>query len=130
MNIYKILMLFILAIFSTNALAYGSSSSKKACVKPKFSKFMPPHLSVVTAQSKFSFFASSLTSPESIKVSVKKQAVEVSINKINNGYSITGKLPASLQNTYARVDIKATGTNKCKGQGGWLLKIAEADNTK
>jgi hypothetical protein len=123
MNIFKLLMIFILAAFSTNALAYGSSSSKKACTKPKFTEFSPVHLSVVAAQSEFSFKASSLTSPESIKVSVKKQPVEVTINKMNNGYSVTGQLPASLQNTYARVDIKATGTNKCKANDGWLLKI-------
>jgi len=125
MNIFKLMIVFILAVYSTNLLAYGSSSSKKACAKPKFTQFTPVHLSVVSAQSEFSFLASSLTSPASIKVSVKKQPVEVKINKMNNGYSVTGKLPATLQNTYARIDIKATGTNKCKANDGWLLKIED-----
>ena len=124
MNITKLMIVFIFAIFSTNALAYGSSSSsKKACKKPRFTQFTPPHLTVVTPQSKFSFLASALTNPETIAVSVKKQAVDVVINKTNAGYSVTGTLPASLQDTHVRVDIKATGTNNCKGNDGWLLKI-------
>ena len=111
-------------MFSTHAAAYGSSSSsKKACNKPKFAHFTPAHLSVVAPQSEFSFQASALTNPDSIEVSVKKQPVEITIKEINNAYSITGKLPADLIDTYARVDIKAIGTNKCKGSDGWLLKI-------
>ena len=123
MNTMKLFIVFILVAFCTNASAYGSSSSKKACKKPKFSQFTPPHLTAVTPQSEFSFLASALTNPKSIVVSIKKQAVEVSINKLNNGYSVSGKLPASLQGDFARVDIKATGTNNCKGNDGWLLKI-------
>ncbi len=123
MNIIKLITVFILAVFSSNLLAYGSSSSKKACKKPKFTQFAPAHLAVVSAQSEFSFQASMLTNPDSIQVTVKKQPVEVSINKINNAYSVSGKLPASLQGTFARVEINAQGTNNCKGQGGWLLNI-------
>ncbi len=124
MNIIKLTMVFILAVFSTNALSYGSSSSsKKACKKPKFTQFTPPRLSVVAPQSEFSFLASASTNPASIVVSAKKQPVEVTINKTNNGYSVSGNLPASLQDTFARVDIKATGTNSCKANDGWLLNI-------
>jgi hypothetical protein len=124
MNITKLMIVFIFAIFSTHALAYGSSSSsKKACNKPKFTQFTPPHLAVVEPQSEFSFLTSALANPETIAVSVKKQAVEIVINKTNTGYLVTGTLPASLQGTHARVDIKATGTNNCKGNDGWLLKI-------
>ena len=125
MNIKKVLVIFLLSVFSVNVLAYGSSSSKKACKKPKFTQFSPPHLTVVAPQSEFSFQTSVLTNPASIQVRVKKQLVEVSVDKINNGYSVTGKLPASLQGTYARIDIKAKGTNECKGNDGWLLNIEE-----
>ena len=58
-----------------------------------------------------------------IEVKVKKQSVTVVINETNKGYLVTGKLPASLQSTYARIGIAATGTNSCKGIDGWLLKI-------
>ena len=124
MKVTKLMVVLIFAIFSSNALAYGSSSSsKKACKKPKFTQFTPDHLAVVVPQSEFSFLASASTDPETIVVSVKKQAVDVVISKTNKGYSVKGILPASLQATYARVDIKATGTNSCKGNDGWLLKI-------
>ncbi len=125
MNIIKLLMIFILTSFSTNSLAYGSSSSTNSCKKPKFSQFTPAHLSAVAAESEFSFLASSITSPSTIIVNIKKQPVEVSIKKVKLGYSISGSLPESLRGTFARVDIKATGTNKCKGSDGWLLKIEE-----
>lgn len=126
MNTIKLMTVFILAVFSSNLLAYGSSSSsKKACNKPKFSQFTPPHMAAVAAQSEFSFQTSTSTNPDSIEVSVKKQPVEITINKVNNGYSVSGKLPASLQGTFARVEIDAKGTNGCKGSDGWLLKIED-----
>lgn len=124
MNVILIVVVFMLSVFSTNVLAYGSSSSsKKACTKPAFTQFAPAHLASVEPQSEFSFLASALTNPETIEVSVKKQPVDVVINKINKGYSVVGMLPESLQGTFARVNIKATGTNKCMGNDGWLLKI-------
>jgi len=123
MKIFNVLITFVLVLFSTNVLAYGSSSSKKACAKPRLSQFSPAHLSAVTPQSEFSFLAASSTNPDSIKVDAKGQAVELTINKVNNSYSVTGKLPASLQNGYARINIEVTGTNKCKAKDGWLLKI-------
>lgn len=125
MNAIKWLMVFIFVSLSANALAYGTSSSTKSCSKPKFNQFSPPHLTAVAPESEFSFLASDLTDPATIEVSVKKEAVAVNIKKMNSGYLVTGKLPASLENTHARVDINATGTNKCKANDGWLLKIED-----
>ena len=124
MNTIKLVAPLIFVVFSTNSFAYGSSSSsKKACQKPKLSQFTPAHLSVVTPQSEFSFLASASTNPESIEVSIKKQSIETSINKTSSGYTVTGKLPAAIQGSYARVNIKAKGTNSCPVSDGWLLKI-------
>ncbi len=124
MNSIKLLIVCMLTVFSANASAYGSSSSsKKACNQPKMSQFTPAHLAVVAPQSEFSFQTSASTNPESIKVNVKDLPVEVAIKAENTGYLVTGKLPAALQDTYARVSINATGTNNCKGSDGWLLKI-------
>lgn len=112
------------SMFSTNVLAYGSSSSsKKACAKPKFTQFTPEHLTAVKPQSEFSFFTSASTNPESIVVSVKKQPVDVVVSSINQGYSVVGTLPDALLSTYARINIKAKGINNCVGSDGWLLKI-------
>lgn len=130
MNITKLLIIFVFFGFCNHVLAYGGSgvTNKKACIKPGLTRFTPAHLTVVAAESKFSFLASTSTNPSSIKVSVKKKAINVSIDKKQSGYSVTGKLPPSLQNTYARIEITATGTNNCKGNGGWLLKIEDSNH--
>lgn len=126
MKTINLITTLIFVIFSANAFAYGGgSSSKKACQKPKLSQFTPTHLSVVTPQSEFSFLASTATNPKSITVSIKKQDINTSINKTSKGYTVTAKLPASLQSSYARVNIKVKGTNNCPATHGWLLKIEE-----
>lgn len=120
------LSITLITLFFCNPLwAYGgsSSSSQKACKKPKFTHFTPAHLTTVESGTVFSLHASALTNPKSIVVSVKKQAVNVRIVKKNNGYKISGNLPHTLQNTYARINIKGTGSNNCKASDGWLLKI-------
>jgi len=123
----KLLMCLILTALSANVLAYGGSSSTKACAKPKLTNFTPPHLSVVEPNSGFSFEANTSTVASSIRVTVKKQPVDVIIKEVPNGYTITGTLPPSLENTYARININATSGNKCKGSDGWLLKIEGAN---
>jgi hypothetical protein len=123
MKIFKFILLFSFVVFVNNVAAYGSSSSKKACKKPKFSEFSPPHLSSVGPESEFSFTASGDTLPNSIKVTVKKMPVDVEISEKNSQFLIKGKLPAELQNAHARISIQASSKKKCRGTDGWLLKI-------
>ncbi len=125
MNLAKLIVFLIFSFSSTGAFSYGGGSggSEKACDKPRFTEFTPAHLTVVSAQSEFTFMASALTNPKTIDVNVKKLAVEIEINEMSTGYLVTGMLPDSLQNTYARVNITATGTNNCVANDGWLLKI-------
>lgn len=126
MIITKLLSVLILSIFSSVVLAYGSSSSsKKACTKPRFTQFTPAPSTVVQPKSEFSLLASASTNPKTIKVNIKKLPVDVVIDKVNKGYSVKGTLPESLKGTFARVNIRATGTNKCKVSDGWLLQIGE-----
>ena len=124
MNLAKLIMFLIFSFSSTGAFSYGGGEvSTKACNKPRFTEFTPAHLTVVLAQSEFTFIASASTNPKTIDVNVKKLAVEIEINKMSMGYLVKGTLPDSLQNTYARVNITATGTNNCVANDGWLLKI-------
>ena len=129
MKILKFLMVFIFAAYSANVSAgYGSSggsSSKKSCKPPKLIQYAPAHLSVVSFNSDFSIEVSDLTNPKSIEVSVKDLPVDVTITETKKGYLLSGKLPESLKGTFARVEIRATGTNKCKLSEGWLLNIQE-----
>jgi len=126
MKSYKPLWILMLIIATSNVWAYGSSSSsKKACNKPKFSEFVPTNNAQVAAKSAFSFVASANTNPESIIVTVKDQQVAVTVTPKNQGFQVTGILPNTLTGNFARISITADGPNQCKGSDGWLVKIIE-----
>jgi len=130
LNLFSILLL---AALSTNSFAYGggSSSSKKACIKPMMLEATPAHLSEAPAEAKFSFFTSSTTLLHSIKVEANKIPVDVKIVKTKlahrEGYRISGKLPAEIKKKYVRIDFIATTTNSCHGVDGWLLKMEQPE---
>lgn len=117
------ILIFALTLFSPNLFAYGSGSSTKTCTKPEFSNFTPAHLTEVSKGSKFSFVASKITSPSTIKVTVKRLATNVEIRETPQGFQVSGKLPESLHDTFARINIEAKSHKRCYGSGGWLVKI-------
>lgn len=123
MKILTMILMLGLTGFAGQATAYGSSSSKKACKPPRFWQFQPPHMAEVAPQSEFSFLASGTIRPKSLQVKVKGRPVAVTVSKKQANLLVSGKLPADLHATSARISIHATGTNKCKGRGGWLVKI-------
>ncbi|MEQ1635496.1 MAG: hypothetical protein ABL903_02320 [Methylococcales bacterium] len=128
MKLFKNLLLICLMLLHNMVWAYGGggSSSTKACAKPKFSEFAPAEKTEVKANAEFSFIASANTYPESIKVSIKDVPVTVNVaDKNGTAFQVTGKLPSSIKDSYARISINAEGANKCKGTGGWLLKISQ-----
>jgi hypothetical protein len=126
MKRYSCLWIFILMMVASATWAYGSSSSSKACAKPKFTDFIPVENAEVAAGSTFSFTASANTNPNTIKVAVKELTVTLKITPENEGgFQVSGAIPASLKGVYARIAITADGQNSCKGDGGWLVKIAE-----
>lgn len=117
---------FIALMALTNVCwAYGGgSSSSKACDKPKFSNFVPAENAQVTAGSAFSFTASKNTFPTTIKVTVKDQAATLKVDKKNDGtFAVSGKLPATVNGSFARIAITADAQSNCKGAGGWLVKV-------
>jgi hypothetical protein len=126
MKSYNPMWILMLMVATTNVWAYGSSSSsKKACNKPKFSEFAPANNAEVTAKSAFSFTASGNTNPESIIVTVKDQPVAVTVTPKNQVFQVAGTLPDTLKGNFARISITADGPNQCKGSDGWLVKIIE-----
>ncbi|MBV1871614.1 MAG: hypothetical protein KUG83_03620 [Gammaproteobacteria bacterium] len=130
MNKNKLLAVLVFTAFSSNASAFyggGQAGAIKSCELPKLSTFTPAHLAVVEPKTAFSFTASKKIDPRSIEVSAKRLAVDVTVTETENGYMFSGKLPESLSNTYARIDIKATTTSGCMGNEGWLLNIREQD---
>ncbi len=101
----------------------GGSSS---CEKARFDKFQPEHLATVAPESEFSFLAFNVQKPEQIEVTVKSHPITLTTEARGDIFRVTGKLPAELKNTAARINIKATAkAEKCNGEGGWLVTISE-----
>ncbi|MBL6985637.1 MAG: hypothetical protein ISR72_01125 [Methylobacter sp.] len=126
MKQYNYLWVLVLMIVTSNSWAYGSSSSSKSCIKPKFTDFSPAENTEVAAGAVFSFSASANTLPNTIKVTVKGLPTSLTvIPKNKSGFQVSGTIPMSLKGVYARIAITAEGQSNCKGDGGWLLKITE-----
>ncbi|MDD5228549.1 MAG: hypothetical protein PHN45_07030 [Methylococcales bacterium] len=104
----------------------GGGGSSTTCEKARFDKFQPEHLATVAPESEFSFTAFNVQKPEQIEVNVKSHPVAITTETKGDLYRVTGKLPAELKNTTARINIKATTkSEKCNGEGGWLVTIGE-----
>lgn len=113
----------LLAAISTTAFA----RKPYQCHKIRYSNFNPKHKSDVAPGSKFSFTASKEALPNSIRVKVKKTKVDVKIEKKGDYYKVTGRLPADIENTFARIAILGNAVMDCETKGGWLVNITGAD---
>lgn len=133
-------MLFMLAaLFSTgiaNATEHhsghgggnggGGGGSAAGCVKARLTNYKPAHLETVSPGAEFSFVALNVHKPEQISVTVKNIPVEVTAEFKDPYYRVTGKLPDTLVNTVARINIKVNAKSPhCEAESGWLLKIAD-----
>jgi hypothetical protein len=64
--------------------------------------------------------------PEQVAVTVKNIPVEVTAEFKDPYYLFTGKMPASLVNTAARINVKVSAKSPhCETENGWLLKITD-----
>jgi hypothetical protein len=109
--------------------APAGATSLDACSDVTFSSFMPKPYSQATnntevaPQSAFSFVASKTTLPKTITVTIKGEAVPITVTPHFAGFQVTGKIPASAKGSFIRVDIKGKGPNQCQRGDGWLLKV-------
>jgi|JYMV01.1.fsa_nt_gi hypothetical protein len=122
----NLLVVLVLGLAPPNAWSYGGGGSQStSCKKPSFKDMTPVKGTVVSPGARFSFTASSNTNPRSIKVVVKGNEVELSVEK-NGSINVSGNLPSSIKGGYARVNISASSSpSSCMGKDGWLLKLAE-----
>jgi hypothetical protein len=134
MNTLKLLVtLFIIfnintahAVMDHSTHSSGNRGGGGACEKPQLSKFSPANLTEVAPNSEFSFRATNIEDPQQLTVTVKNIPVEVKAVFKTPFYDVTGKLPDSLRNTVARINIKASGkAAHCQAEDGWLVKITE-----
>jgi hypothetical protein len=104
----------------------GTNTTSTSCEKPHLSKFLPDNLALVAPGSEFSFRAINIQDPNQISVTVKNIPVPISAEFKDPFYAITAKLPDSLRNTVARINIKVSGkSSHCETENGWLVKISE-----
>ena len=104
----------------------GGGSSAGSCGKPQLGKFLPPHLATIAPEGKFTFLVFNIDKPEQVAVTVKNMPVEVTAEFKDPYYLFTGKMPASLVNTAARINVKVSAKSPhCEAEEGWLLKISD-----
>lgn len=103
-----------------------SGGTGASCEKPVLSKLLPVHLALVAPNSEFSFRALNVQNPEQIAVTVKNIPVKIAAEFKDPYYAVTAKLPDSLRNTVARIEIKVSAkSSHCEAEKGWLVKISE-----
>ena len=94
------------------------------CQKPVLSNFSTANLGEVAPNSDISFRVANIASPDLVTVTVKNIVVEMSSEYKEPYYEMKAKLPESLHNTVARINIKVNGKmSHCEAEGGWLVKI-------
>jgi hypothetical protein len=129
MKLQNILWVAILLIIPGNVWAYGEAGSSGpgtgVCAKLKFSDFTPGNNSEVAPRSAFSFVASGMAYPNSIKATIKGQSVPLTVTPKGEGFKVTGNLPDTLKGAYAKIIIDARGFNQCEVSDGWLVKVTE-----
>ncbi|MGJ0514140.1 MAG: hypothetical protein ACR65O_00140 [Methylomicrobium sp.] len=104
----------------------GGGATAGQCQKASLERFKPPHLAKVAPGSEFSFYAFNIESPQQLSATVKKIPVELVAEYKEPYFLVKGKLPDSLVNTAARVQIKASAKSPhCEDEQGWLLMIGE-----
>jgi hypothetical protein len=104
----------------------SGSGSASTCEKPHLSNFLPVNLALVAPHSEFSFRVSNIQHPDQIVATVKNIPVEISAEFKDPFYAVTAKLPDSLRNTVARINIKVNSkSSHCEAENGWLVKISE-----
>ena len=124
MKVWSILWVASVLMIPGTVWAYGDSGSSSIVpCAAKLSKFTPVNNTEVAPKSEFSFFASTLTNPNSIRVIIKDHVVPITVISKHDGFQVTGKLPDAVKGTFAKINLTAKGPNQCEVSGGWLVKV-------
>jgi hypothetical protein len=125
MKLLNVLWIAIALLLPGTAWAYGDINAGNNMIPctAKFSRFTPPNNTEVAPKSEFSFYASTSTNPSSIRVTIKEQLVPITVTTKHDGLHVTGKIPATVKATYAKINLVGKGPNQCEATAGWLVKV-------
>jgi hypothetical protein len=123
--LHVLLQVLCIAIFTQSVIAEEEDLEKKDCKLPRLRSIKPEPRSEVPPESEFSFTLPNWTDPKKITVTIKKLPTDITIEPNKSFIVVKGKLPASLENTFARISVRAVAELGCTKKDGWLLKISE-----
>ena len=126
---FKPALLLTLIFYQGTATAYSPEEQEKLCKKPRFTDFnlsedSAPSNIETPPESEFIIKVSDWADPSTIKLTVKKQPLEFTVQSTSTFHKITAKLPASLNGNFARIDVSAKAVSGCSDKTGWLIKVA------
>jgi len=114
------------------AMDHGGGHGRKggdksaACRKLTISHINPVDKSKLKPEGEFTFWVSGVSDLDLIEATAKKLPVELSYKLVTNYYLFTGKLPADLKGSAARINIMIN-SKKCPTKKGALYFI-DRDN--
>lgn len=129
-KIFQSALFMTVVLFNGAALAYSPEENEQTCKKPHFTDFnlteyKAPDNIEVPPESEFIFKISAWADPRTIKLSAKKQPIPFTVESNSSFHKVKAKLPASLNGSFARIDVSVKAVLGCSDKTGWLVKVAE-----
>ena len=129
-KIFQSALFMTVVLFNGAALAYSPEENEQTCQKPRFTDFnlteyKAPDNIEVPPESEFIFKISAWADPRTIKLSAKKQPIPFTVESNSSFHKVKAKLPASLNGSFARIDVSVKAVLGCSDKTGWLVKVAE-----
>ena len=124
-------ILFIAAVlFTGTALAYDPGKTDEICKKPQFKDFnlpiyQEPEKTEIPPESTLVFLVSPWAKISTLKLTVKSQSLDYTVESNSSFHRIKAKLPASFNGQFVRINVSAKADLGCSDNKGWLLKVAD-----
>jgi hypothetical protein len=131
MKLTKSVLLTALLLMNGAAFAYSPEELAKECHKPKFtdftlSEYKMPEQHQVAPEAEFSFKVPAWTNKDTIKLTVKNQAIPFKVESNSSFHKVTSKIPAEFTGKFFRLNVSAKVIEGvCHETTGWLIKVAD-----
>lgn len=131
MKLTKSVLLTALLLINSAAFAYSPEELAKECHKPKFTDFTLPEYKMpeqhqVAPETAFSFKVPAWTNKDTIKLTVKNQAIPFTVESNSSFHKVTSKIPAEFTGKFFRLNVSAKVIEGiCHEETGWLIKVED-----